>query len=128
MKACRLNTIQNWPELAMQANWSVTRLAGLCGVSRRTLHRYFASAMGAKPKVCLATQRHKFALDLLQNGSWVKETSSAVGYHDRETFSREFKRLGGQCPSETAQMSAVSPNIMANPDEKPRNVPKSYVK
>jgi transcriptional regulator GlxA family with amidase domain len=37
----RVHQIQNWPELARQADWSVALLARNRPVSVRTLERYF---------------------------------------------------------------------------------------
>jgi len=42
----RLQQIQDWPELARQAQWSASALAKHCGVSVRTLHRHFRRHMG----------------------------------------------------------------------------------
>jgi transcriptional regulator GlxA family with amidase domain len=50
----RLNHIQNWPELAQQADWSASVLAKKCGVSVRTLERYFLKTMCKTPKNWLA--------------------------------------------------------------------------
>jgi AraC-like DNA-binding protein len=98
----KLSHIQNWPELARQAKWSVSKLAAHCGVSKRTLRRYFLKTMCQNPKAWLAGQRQKQAIELLRDGSSVKETSSQLGYQNPETFSREFKKLCGKCPYEMA--------------------------
>jgi transcriptional regulator GlxA family with amidase domain len=45
MNTC-LHCIQNWLELAQQANWSAATLAKMCGVPVRTLERYFHQANG----------------------------------------------------------------------------------
>lgn len=103
MKRSRLGQIRNWPELAPQANWSVTTLAKHCGISARTLRRYFQKHLGISPKAWLAGQRQKLAKELLRSGSLVKETALQLGYQHPETFSREFKKLCGKCPFEIAQ-------------------------
>jgi transcriptional regulator GlxA family with amidase domain len=41
----KLNRTSNWLELAIQANWSVGKLAKFCGVSPRTLERYFVKTI-----------------------------------------------------------------------------------
>ena len=98
----KLNHIQDWPELARQANWSVSKLAALCEVSERTLRRYCQRNMNHSPKTWLAEQRQKQAIELLRDGSSVKETSAQLGYRHAETFSRGFKKQCGKCPFEIA--------------------------
>jgi AraC-like DNA-binding protein len=94
----RLNQVQNWPELARAANWSASALARRCGVSVRTLERYFLRNMGKSPKVWLAEKRQLLAIELLREGSTVKETAGRTGYNHASTFSREFKKHWGSCP------------------------------
>lgn len=95
----RLNHIQNWPELAREAKWSVSALARLCGVSVRTLHRHFLKHMGKNTKTWLAEQRQRHALELLRDGSSVKETASCLGYKQPTNFTRKYKVHWGICPS-----------------------------
>ena len=95
----RLNHIQNWLELAQQANWSAAVLAKKCGVSVRTLHRHFLKQMGKNTKSWLAEQRQCHALELLRDGSSIKETSSCLGYKQPSNFTRKYKHHWGICPS-----------------------------
>jgi transcriptional regulator GlxA family with amidase domain len=86
----KLNYVQDWQELTRQAQWSVTRLAKLSGVTERTLHRYFIKHMGQMPKDWLAEQRQKLALELLRNGLSVKEMSAQLGYEHSQTFNQSL--------------------------------------
>ena len=95
----KLNHIENWPELARQANWSAAALANRCGVSVRTLHRHFLKHMGKNTKVWLAEQRQHQAIELLRDGSTVKETAFCLGYKQPTNFTRKFKKYWGVCPS-----------------------------
>jgi transcriptional regulator GlxA family with amidase domain len=95
----KLNHIENWPELAQQVNWSVSVLAKHCGVSERTLRRHFLKQIGKCPREWLAAQRQRNALELLRDGSSVKETASCMGYKQPSNFSRHYKSLTGVCPS-----------------------------
>jgi AraC-like DNA-binding protein len=95
----RLRYIENWEELAKQANWSVTRLAQLSGVSRKTLLKYFVAEKGIHPKEWLINERQAISLQLLRNGYSVKEVATAVGYKNPSSFSREFKNQRGVYPS-----------------------------
>ena len=99
----KLNYIQDWTGLARRANWSVAGLAGLCGVSERTVRRYIRKNMRQAPKTWLAGQRLKEAKELLCDGSSVKEVASLLGYAYPSTFAREFKKQTGRCPSSVAK-------------------------
>jgi len=86
-------------DLARQANWSTALLAKECGVSVRTLQRFFAKRIRTSPKVWLAEKRRRRAVELLVQGSSVKETAMLVGYKQASTFSREFKKRCGRYPT-----------------------------
>jgi AraC-like DNA-binding protein len=96
----RLKLITDWLPLARRADWSVSQLAKLCGVSVRGLERHFQETHGQKPKAWLAAQRQRLALELLCDGSTFKETVSLLGYLHGEHFSRDFKTCHGFCPTE----------------------------
>ncbi|MEI9963256.1 MAG: AraC family transcriptional regulator [Limisphaerales bacterium] len=96
----KLNRIQNWLELARQAKWSAAALAKQCGVSVRTLERYFLKKFNKSPRLWLAEHRQKQAIELLHDGSTVKETANYLDYKTQHHFSREFKKNSGYPPSQ----------------------------
>lgn len=96
----RLAKIQDWPELARQVNWSVAKMAKQCGVSVRTLHRHFLDYMGKSTKAWLAEQRQHNAIELLCDGSSIKETATCLGYKQQGSLTRIYKKHFGICPSE----------------------------
>jgi AraC-like DNA-binding protein len=103
----RLHQIQNWPELAREANWCAATLAKNCGVSLRTLERYFLKEMGKCPKAWLSEQRQQRANELIQGGSSVKETAGNLDYKHTHHFARDFKGYWGYYPAnKTAPMRA----------------------
>lgn len=114
MNKPRLKHIQNWPELAREVKWSASALAKKCGVSVRTLHRYFIKHMKKNTKAWLADQRQENAFELLSVGSSsIKETADCLGYKQQTNFTRQYKSQTGICPSlkppvppKTTQMSA----------------------
>ncbi len=108
----RLRHIQNWPQLAQQSNWSASLLAKQCGVSVRTLHRYFLRETGKNTKTWLAEQRLRQGFELLCNGTSVKETASCLGYKQPANFTREYKHHWGFCPS--LQPPTVNPAQTTN--------------
>ena len=95
----KLNKIQNWPELAYQASWSVSGMAELCGVSVRTLERHFLKQFGKSPIEWLAEKRQNQARRMLNRGSSVKETAASLGYEHSTNFIRKFKKYWGRCPA-----------------------------
>jgi AraC-like DNA-binding protein len=99
MKNSRLVQIQNWSELAQQANWSVATLAKLCGVSRENLRQYFTNRTGSPPGHWLAVQIQHRAVELLHTGSSIKTTALCLGYKQPSNFTRKFKDFWGVCPS-----------------------------
>jgi transcriptional regulator GlxA family with amidase domain len=96
----KVNHIQNWPELALQAKWSASALAKKCNVSLRTLERHFVKHMGKSPKKWLSEQRQLRAVELLQDGNSVKETAGYLGYKHATHFSREFKDHWAYLPTQ----------------------------
>ena len=87
----RLQRIQNWPQLAHQAGYSVSALASSCKVSVRTLERFFLSAMREPPHRWLKRLRMQRAIELLRDGSTVREIAFCLGYEDPSHFSRDLK-------------------------------------
>lgn len=96
----QLRRIQNWPELAQQANWSVTRLAKLCGVSTRAIQRHFRENHRKPPKAWLLEERQNLAVELMREGSSsIKEIAFELGYQHGHHFSRQFKKHWGYAPA-----------------------------
>jgi transcriptional regulator GlxA family with amidase domain len=103
----RLHHIQDWQKLAREANCSVAVMSKLCGVSVRTVERYFLKNLGQKPKKWLAEQRLSQAFEFLQNGFSVKEIASQLGYKSAHHFSRDFKKQFGLSPTVHANLFGV---------------------
>jgi AraC family carnitine catabolism transcriptional activator len=93
-----LNHIQNWEELAQEAGWSVANLAKHCGVSVRTIERYFLQSKGRSPRQWFNEKRQQHAMKLLLGSHSVKETANRLGYTYSSTFSREFTKYWGFSP------------------------------
>jgi AraC-like DNA-binding protein len=106
----RLHQIQNWPELGQQAKWCAATLAKDCGVSLRTLERYFLKEFGKSPKAWLLDQRHQEGDKLLKVGLSVKETAASLDYKHSTHLSRDYKGYAGCCPTDkTAPIRAQNP-------------------
>jgi AraC-like DNA-binding protein len=110
----KLNSVQNWPELARQAKWSVAALAKLCGVSKDGLRRHFHEQTGKSPKTWLSEQRQHQAIELLRDGSSIKEIAACLGYKQQTNFTRKFKEFWGTCPSRQPPANLVPPKMREN--------------
>ena len=104
-----LQRIHNWPQLAHGATYSVKALAKACGVSVRTLERFFLPAFGDAPRCWLGRLRMEKAVELLRDGSTIKETAACLSYDDPSHFSREFKKRYGFAPKGCASPPAKAP-------------------
>lgn len=100
----KLSYAQDWQQLAHEAKWSAAALAKKCGVSVRTLERYFLRQMGKSPKAWLTTQRQRRAIGLLRDGSRVKEVAGLLSYRPQH-FSRDFKKHNGRPPSQLSVLA-----------------------
>jgi transcriptional regulator GlxA family with amidase domain len=105
----RLHQIQNWPERAQQADWCAATLAKNCGVSLRTLQRFFLKNMGKTPKKWLAEERQLHGLKVVKGCSCVKEAATNLGYKHTHHFSRDFKAHWGCCPAEMLARQTPNP-------------------
>ena len=98
---------EGWQHLTQAAGYSVSVLANSCGVSGRTLERLFPRLVGQPPGRWLKRLRMQRALELLRDGSTVKETAAHLAYEDPSHFSREFKRHYGFAPSKYSRLHAI---------------------
>ena len=80
--------------------WTVESLARSVGVSRSVLAERFTEMVGQPPMQYLALWRMQLASRLLLDGATVSTAAPAVGYESEAAFSRAFKKLVGQAPSE----------------------------
>ena len=108
MNKAPLTHINQWPKLAQEAKWSASALAKMCGFSKDTLRRYFLKQTNKTPRVWLAEQRQHQAIELLRDGSTVKETATCLGYKQQTNFTRAFKEFWGVCPSLQPPTNPVS--------------------
>jgi transcriptional regulator GlxA family with amidase domain len=110
----KLNHIQDWAKLAQQADWSVSKLAKCCRVSRRSLQRHFHEQMDKSPQDWMEEQRKHVAIKLLKDGSSIKETSTHLGFRQTSSFCRWFKQAWGACPSQPTLFSVLHPPMSQN--------------
>jgi len=80
---------------------SVTEMAHSCGYSLDHFGRVFRSVMGQSPQHFIMTQRTNQARRLLRESDLsIKEIAADLGYRSPYFFSRQFKSMTGQTPSD----------------------------
>ena len=100
--------------LAAEAKYSIKALAENCGVSVRVLERFPLLAFSDSPRGWLKRLRMQRAMELLRDGSNVKETAASLGYEDPSHFSSQFKECFGFAPKEypnPAAQTAARPKM-----------------
>ncbi len=95
----QVRTAADWIGANADKPLSVGRLAAETGMSTTSLHRHFKAVTGCSP---LAYQRYLRLLEarrlLLSGTAAVTTTAFTVGYASPSQFSREYKRMFGECP------------------------------
>ncbi|HRB13199.1 MAG TPA: AraC family transcriptional regulator [Vicinamibacteria bacterium] len=86
--------------------WTVERLARSVGASRSVLAERFTELVGQPPMQYLALWRMQLASRLLIDGGSISSVAPAVGYESEAAFSRAFKKIVGQAPSEWRRTSS----------------------
>ena len=95
----RLEFVQQWEALAVQAGYRPSDLAALCQISLRTLERHFQKNYGVTVSQWMRELRLGKAYQTLIQGKSVKEAAFDHGYKQVSHFSREFKNHFGVSPS-----------------------------
>lgn len=77
---------------------SIAALSRVGGLNRRKLTEGFKALFGTSVANYVLSQRMSLARPMLESGISVAEVSERVGYRDRTSFSRAFRRVTGQSP------------------------------
>lgn len=86
-----------------QANWSVGKLAAMCGYHPNHFTKVFKAAAGQAPKDYLIAQRIRQAKMMLLAGEKIEDIAARAGYSSTHYFSRNFKAETGLTPTEFRQ-------------------------
>ena len=86
---------------------NVNDVANLTRLSRRQLERRFRKTFQTSPRSYLIRMRILAACDLLENAEQsVTEVALEVGFYDHSDFSRQFRRIIGQSPTDYRRQKA----------------------
>jgi AraC-like DNA-binding protein len=105
---------EQWMRLARTADFKATRLAGVAGVSPRTLQRHFKAEYGITVSEWLKRVRLREASERIQAGDRVKAVAMDLGYKQLSHFSREFKRAYGLPPTRVLSTAHKAQNTRGN--------------
>jgi AraC-like DNA-binding protein len=86
--------------LEPEKDWQVAELARLMGVSRSGFAERFARVVGETPARYVARVRMHQARLWLKDGMRVATAAEKLGYDAEASFSRAFKRIIGEPPSQ----------------------------
>lgn len=82
-------------------NWRIEELAAISSLSTSQLHRQFKEKTGTTPMDWIRHERMNLAKRLLiAPNVKIAAVALSLGYADPYHFSRDFRRIGGQAPSE----------------------------
>ena len=94
----RFGSEVSWEKLAKEAHFRPQALAELCGVSMRTLQRYFRARYNQTVSDWLRELRLNEAHARLKGCDSVKEVAFDLGYRQPSHFTRDFKQRFGVPP------------------------------
>lgn len=94
-----LYRVKDWKALAIECRFQAEAMARKCGVSERTLRRYFRKQFGVNVKVWVDDNRAKIAMEHLLKGDLVKTAAADLNFTQRSQFSKFFKRITGRAPT-----------------------------
>src|SRR3982751_49223 len=97
----RLLRAKDRMDAASHEEWPITRLASVSGVSEAHFARSFKQAFGLPPHRYLLTRRIERATALLRDTDLaVTDIAFQTGWNSLGTFSRIFRDITGESPSE----------------------------
>lgn len=82
-------------------NWQIEDMAAISSLSASQLHRQFRQKTGTTPMDWMRHERMNLAKRLLTDSdAKISAVALSAGYADPYHFSRDFRRIAGQSPSE----------------------------
>ncbi|MBT1159261.1 helix-turn-helix domain-containing protein [Aminobacter anthyllidis] len=82
-------------------NWQIEDMADISSLSASQLHRQFRQKTGTTPMDWMRHERMNLAKRLLtESDAKISAVALSCGYGDPYHFSRDFRRIAGQSPSE----------------------------
>lgn len=96
----RLKTVSDMMAENPQTIFSLAKLSELAQCSTSQLDRNFSDVLQISPNVYQMRGRAQFAASLIRTGQPLSDVAAECGFSDQTAFSRFFKRVTRQSPSE----------------------------
>jgi AraC-like DNA-binding protein len=97
-----LLTMQEWEQVAREAEFSAPKMASLCSISERQLQRLFRKHFNSTPRRWLRELQCRLAKQLVSQGYSSKAAAAEVKFASESHFCREFKKVFGSTPQSFA--------------------------
>ena len=106
---------EGYEKLAEVADYKVSKMAALCGLSIRQLQRDFQRYQGCSPQMWLSERRMRVAQERLLAGEPVKVVALDLGFKHVPNFCEWFKNQSGMTANEfvssrNTKTDLLSPN------------------
>ena len=93
-----LLTIEEWAQVAKEADFSPAKMATLCSISERQLQRLFRQHLHCTPSHWLRDLQCRLAKQLIAQGYSNKAAAAELKFSSESHFCREFKKVFGTSP------------------------------
>jgi AraC-like DNA-binding protein len=97
-----LLTIEQWEQVAREADFNSAKMASLCSISERQLQRLFRQHLHCTPSHWLRELQCRLAKELIAQGYSNKAAASELKFANESHFCREFKKVFGTSPQSFA--------------------------
>jgi AraC-like DNA-binding protein len=99
-----LLTIEQWEQVAREAEYNSAKMASLCSISERQLQRLFRQHLHCTPSHWLRELQCRLAKDLIAQGYSNKAAANELKFANESHFCREFKKVFGTSPQRFAPL------------------------
>jgi AraC-like DNA-binding protein len=93
-----LLTIEQWEQVAREADFSPSKMASLCSISERQLQRLFRKHLHCTPSHWLRELQCRLAKQLISRGYSNKDAAIELKFATDAHLCREFKKVFGSSP------------------------------
>jgi AraC-like DNA-binding protein len=97
-----LLTIEQWEQVAREADFNSVKMASLCSISERQLQRLFRQHLHCTPSHWLRELQCRLARELIAHGYSNKAAANELRFANESHFCREFKKVFGISPQSFA--------------------------
>jgi AraC-like DNA-binding protein len=101
-----LLTIEEWEQVAKEADYNPAKMATLCSISERQLQRLFRQHLHCTPSRWLRNLQCRIAKQLISQGYSNKAAAAELKFSSESHFCREFKKVFGTSPQTFAPAHA----------------------